>query len=107
MATPDLERAIKAAYEWDWPTAPQGCWDEASATTKIVWRNKLKAALATLDSPSDAVVETAARAICSVEEPEFDPGMDDEGREPPLWTSYREHACAAIRAYLAAIRGEK
>jgi hypothetical protein len=54
--------------------------------------------IAVMREPTADTVERVARAICRVEEPDFDPNADDRGREPALWTNYIEHARAAIAA---------
>lgn len=47
------------------------------------------------------IEERVARAICAIEEPTFDPGADDDGKELPLWQHYYDAAVAAIAAIRA------
>ena len=91
--TPDLERAIKAgceAHECVYPTCIG-----SDGTLCRQHQRYLLAALAALDPPSDVVVEGLARLRC------------DRNGYKQITAREREHTAEDIRAYLAAIRGEK
>ena len=93
---PDLERAIKAGCnnrnprkDCRWPdcTNPDAC--------NANWVERLQAAFAALDPPSAGVVKALARLRC------------DRNGYKQITAREREHTAEDIRAYLAAIRGER
>ena len=113
----DLERAIKAgceARECVYPTCIA-----SDGTLCRQHQRYLLAALAAIDPPSDAVVEAAARAIAIIDydqdlwermvetDADYAKLRSWERDDFPTGTheQYRISARAAIRAYLAAIRG--
>ncbi len=98
MTTPDLEQAIKVGCDAVWNIAPNAKHDCEWPACKVwtacgLHEVKIRAALAALDPPSDAVVAKAADEILEIVP--YGYGMREE--------EAIEYGAAAIRAYLAAI----